>query len=81
MSNNYDTPVILDNGVGTAAVPGDYFGFGRAAGTAVSTGPRVYAGTGDPNGVVTAPLGSLWLRTDVGGFFRNTDAGTTWVAV
>ena len=80
MSNNFDTPVILDAGVGSTAAPGDSYGFGRAAGAAVSNGPRIYAGTGDPNGVVTAPQGSLWLRTDGGTLHQNTDAGTTWVA-
>ena len=81
MSNNYDTPVILDAGVGTAAVPGDYYGFGRAAGAAISNGPRLYAGTGSPNGVVIAPLGSIWLRTDAGTaqVWQATDAVGTWV--
>lgn len=80
MANNFDGPVLLDNGVGSAASPGAYLGFGRTSGED-SNGPRIYSGTGDPNGVTTAPLGSLWLRTDSAGFYRNTDGGTTWVAV
>lgn len=79
--NNFDDDVILDDGVGAIANPGSYVGFGRAEGGTESTGPRIYAGTGDPNGTVTAPLGSLWLRSDVAGFYRNTDGATTWVAV
>lgn len=83
MSNNYDGPVILDDGISTT-VPVSvtaYFGFGRTATGTVSTGPRIIAGTGTPNGLVTAPLGSLWLRSDAAGFFQNSDGGTTWGAV
>lgn len=81
-SNNFDGVVLLDQGVGSAASPGDYFGFGRAAGGEVSTGPRLLAGTGSPNGVTTAPAGSLWLRTDGGiQLWQNTDGGTTWVQI
>lgn len=86
MSNNFDTPVLLDTGTGTPAAPGDYVGFGRAAGTAVSTGPRIYAGTGNPNTVLSAPPGSLYLSTNgsvgVGGtLFVNSSVGTgtAWV--
>ena len=78
MSNNFDTPILLDSGVGSIATPGDYLGFGRAAGGSVSTGPRVYAGTGSPNGTVTAPASSLWLRTDSVQFWQNTDGATAW---
>lgn len=81
MSNNYDGPYIIDDGVGSAASPGSYFGFGRTATGTVSTGPRIYAGTGTPDTVTTAPLGSLWIQTDALGFFRNTNGATTWVAV
>lgn len=82
MSNNYDGPYIITNGVGSAAAPAaGYFGFGRTAIGTQSTGPRIMAGTGTPNGVTTAPLGSLWLRSDAAGFFRNTDGATAWSAV
>lgn len=83
MSNNYDGPVILDDGISVASPPAvsAYFGFGRTATGTVSTGPRIIAGTGTPNGNVTAPLGSLWLRSDAAGFFRNTDGATAWTAV
>ena len=43
--------------------------------------------TSDPNGVVTAPRGSVAYRTDAGNAnlkYRNTSAGatgTTWVSV
>lgn len=80
MPNCYDTPILLDDGVGTPAAPGSYVGFGRAAGGVVSTGPRVYSGDGDPSGVLTAPRGSIWLRTTNGSvqLWQNTNAGTAW---
>ncbi len=81
MSNNFDTPILIDAGVGSTATPGDYLGFGRAAGASVSSGPRIYAGTGAPNGVVTAPIGSLWLRSDAGNLYINTNGGTAWSTI
>lgn len=36
---------------------------------------------GDPNGVNSAPLGSLGVRSDTGAFVRNTDGVMTWEAV
>lgn len=82
MSNNYDGPVLIDNGVGTAAAPpAGYLGFGRAAGAEVSSGPRILTGTGDANGTLTAPIGSLWLRTDAAAVQQNTDSGTTWATL
>jgi hypothetical protein len=47
-----------------------------------STAPKVCFGSGVCT--LTAPLGSLYLRTDGGANTRlyvNSDAGTTWVAV
>lgn len=79
MSNNFDTDIIIDDGVGTAAAPASYLGFGRVAGGNVSTGPRVYTGTGSPNGVVTgAPVGSIWVRSDVAQLWQFTAAPSTW---
>lgn len=80
MANCFDGAILLDNGVGSTAVPGAYIGFGRSAGTQVSSGPRIYAGTGDPSNVVTAPRGSLWIRTDDGTLFQNTDGAATWAS-
>lgn len=46
---------------------------------------QVMAGTGSPNGVITAPKGSFYMRTDGSGVndraYINTDAGTTWTAI
>jgi hypothetical protein len=48
-------------------------------------GCQVMSGTGDPNAAVTAPKGSLYLRTDGGGVndraYINTNAGTAWTAI
>ena len=50
-----------------------------------AAGPQVLAGAGHPGGVVTAPQGSLWLRTDGASTstraYINTNAGTTWTAI
>lgn len=54
-------------------------------GVTLQNSVRIMTGAGSPNGVVTAPIGSLWLRTDAGGaterIYVNTDAGTTWTNV
>lgn len=49
------------------------------------TGPKVVTGTGSPEGVVTAPMGSLYLRTDGGAsttLYVKTSgtAATGWTA-
>ena len=54
-------------------------------GVVFQEGPKLIAGAGSPNGSVTAPKGSMYLRTDGSGAadraFINTDAGTTWTAI
>lgn len=79
--NNYRGPIILDNSTGTPANPGAYFGFAQSAPTTQrnSTGARLYSGTGNPNGVLTAPIGSLWINDATGIWYQNTDGATTWV--
>ena len=48
-------------------------------------GPKVIAGAGSPAGSVTAPQGSLYLRTNGtttnDRAYINTDGGTTWTAL
>ena len=51
-----------------------------------SGGPRIMAGTGSPESVVTAPVGSLWLRTNGGAgttlYVKESGSGNTgWRAV
>ena len=48
-----------------------------------SSSARIMSGTGSPEGVVTAPVGSLWLRTDSSTslYVKQTGTGNTgWVA-
>lgn len=51
-------------------------------GVSLPGGILVLAGAGDPNGVVTAPIGSMWLRSNPAGatsrVYCNTNAGTIW---
>lgn len=46
---------------------------------------KILAGSGSPSGVVTAPKGSLYLRTDGSSTstraYINTNSGTTWTAI
>ncbi len=47
--------------------------------------PGVYTGAGDPNAVITAPQGSLFLRTDGSSSstrgYINTDGVTAWTNI
>ena len=50
-----------------------------------TAGPRIMAGSGAPENVVTAPVGSLWLRTNGGAgttmYLKESGTGNTgWVA-
>ena len=59
---------------------------GASAGVELgSSGPRMMSGTGSPESVVTAPVGSLWLRTNGGAnttlYVKESGTGNTgWVA-
>jgi hypothetical protein len=54
-------------------------------GVTLQNSVRIMTGAGSPNGAVTAPAGSMWLRTDPAGatsrIYVNTDSGTTWTNV
>lgn len=65
-SNNFDGPILLDT-----LSSANYFGFGRAAGTEVSSGPRVMAAAASPP-ASAAPAGSIQLASD-GRAWINTD--------
>jgi hypothetical protein len=41
----------------------------------------LYQGTGSPNAVITAPIGSMYVELGAGKLYINTDAGTTWGVV
>jgi hypothetical protein len=70
------TYVVADEGVSITTA-------GR--GLSLPGGVLVLAGADTPNGAVTAPVGSLFLRTNPGNanerLYVNTDAGTTWVHI
>ena len=42
---------------------------------------KIGLGTGDPNGLLTAPIGSKWTDVTTGILWINSDASTAWVAV
>jgi len=50
----------------------------------VQGGPYITSGSGSPNGVITAPKGSIYMRTDGSSSstraYSNTNGGTTWTA-
>lgn len=64
-------------------VRGDQFVFGTGA---LNTSRRLLTGAGSPESVVTAPIGSIYIRTDGGAgtsvYAKDSGAGNTgWVAV
>lgn len=62
----------------------DYIGFGVNATADGSLGVRIVTGTGTPNAVVTAPQGSIFLRTDGAAdtiLYVNTNGITAWTAL
>lgn len=77
-TNLYQANIILGDGVGTPGAPGSYFGFGQTGTSPASTGPRIQAGAGNPNGTLTSPAGSMWLDTATGTTYRNLDGATAW---
>lgn len=84
-SSFFTSNVIIREAMGTPAAPMPYFGFGTpATPTGVqSSGPRIYAGDGFPNGVLSAPLGSLWINSTsvAGSIWVNTNGATEWFAL
>lgn len=71
-----DTPVTHANPVSYVGIDGSY---------EFATGPKVMAGSGAPEGAVTAPAGSVYLRSDgTAGttLYTKTGSGNTgWTAV
>lgn len=45
-----------------------------------SSGPTFTAGAGDPNGAITAPIGSIRMRTDTAVLYQNTTGAMVWTA-
>lgn len=71
---------VLHQFAGNAAVALDArFGFGiPAIGSDEPTGPQLLTSDGDPNGVITAPAGTLALDFDTPTLWQNTDGATAW---
>jgi hypothetical protein len=73
---------------GVKAPDGDLtlrYATGKGVKIGSASGAGVYSGAGDPENVVTAPVGSLWLRTDGGAgsalYVKQSGAGFTgWAA-
>lgn len=49
--------------------------------TSPSSGPIMISGTSDPNGVVSATIGSLFVQTDTPAVWQNTDGSTAWTQI
>ena len=42
---------------------------------------RLYFGTGSPNAIITAPIGSEYIDSTSGVIYRNSTGTTTWQTV
>lgn len=76
-STNTTSSTVINAGSGLITMVG-----GIALNSAA--GPQILAGAGDPNGLVTAPKGSLWMRTDGGAstrLYSNSNSITAWAAI
>lgn len=81
-TNNWDAATGDIQEVGTTLIPR----IGFNAGTAGTVGPQCFRGAGSPETVVSARVGSVYLRTDGGQattfYYKETGAAATgWVAV
>ena len=54
------------------------FGLPIALGNTAGVQPQIEKGTGDPDGALVRPIGSLFLRTDTAGLWQNTNGGSAW---
>lgn len=54
------------------------FGLPIALANTPGVQPQVEKGTGNPNGVLVRPIGSLFLRTDTAQLWQNTNGISTW---
>ena len=94
---NTQLHILCCRNIGTHATPANAIVIGGAA-SSVSFGcpitlyrssgainAKVLCGNGDPNAVVTATQGSLYLRTDGSSTstraYINTNGGTAWTAI
>lgn len=85
-STTAGSTLVLNTPTGTDVLAANGLSVTTAGrGLSLPGGLLVLAGAGDPNGVVTAPIGSMFLRSDPAGAtsraYINTDAGTTWTNI
>ncbi len=86
-----DTTQVL---IGTGTIPSGEWGIYNTSADnnfiegdiylSTDTGPRIQVGTGDPDTVVTAAQGSIFIRTDGGAgttIYANDDGSTSWHAL
>jgi hypothetical protein len=63
-------------------VPKEVYGNIKTSGYVDVNGPRIMSGTASPSGSVSAPKGSLYIKTNATTsttrLWINTDSGTTW---
>lgn len=63
--------------VGGSAVPGPHYYVKK-----ITLGDiEILSGPGNPDGVISAPIGSLWIREDAPLTYQNQDGATTWASV
>lgn len=83
-NNTTTTALNLTAGSGEISCNTDVNLTTAGTGFVLQEGPKILAGAGAP-AAITAPKGSLYLRTDGSGTgdraYINTDSGTTWTAI
>lgn len=82
--NGWAMEITGDASGGNESPPRFANGINLGAGTNVTAGPYVKAGSGSPEGVLSAPIGSIWMRTNGSGvtsiYFKESGASDAgWV--
>ena len=72
----YGNVFSIDRTNGKVTLGGHTTGYYTAGLEFGTSGPRIMAGTGDPNGAVSAPPGSAWTQTDADGRKWHKASGT-----
>lgn len=85
-STTAGSTLILNTPVGISVFASNGLNVSTAGcGLTLPGGLLVLAGTGSPSGTITAPIGSLYLRSDPAGAtsraYINVDAGTGWTNI
>lgn len=82
---NLIATALITAGLDIVSTAGDFEAVLPTKGFVCGSGSKVIDGAGTPNAAVTAPKGSLYLRTDGTGVndraYINTDSSTAWTAL